>query len=628
MALLVSCQNLSKSYSARALFEGITLGLYEGERCGMFGPNGAGKSTFLKILAGREHADEGTIEARRGVRVGYLAQEDKFVAETAREEMLAALGKLEVGSRKLEGDWEVEAETRVAIALSKVGFEDHDVKIGTLSGGWRKRLAIARELLLEPDLLLLDEPTNHLDLEGILWLENLLNSSKFAYVVITHDRYFLENVTNRVIEINGVFAEGFLSVPGNYSDFLERRETVLEAQTKEQQTLQNLARKEVAWLRRGPKARRGKSKARIEDAHELLENLADVRSRNSLEQSVEIEFSATERKTKKLLAAHNLCKSMGEGPTARKLIDRINLILSPGTKLGVLGPNGSGKSTFLKLLTGDLEPDMGTIKRAVDLRTVFFDQQRKQLDKKLLLKEALAPGTDSVVYNGELVHVSSWAKRFLFRYEQLDRPVGELSGGEQARVLVARLMLVPADVLILDEPTNDLDIPSLEVLEESLSEFPGALVLVTHDRYMLDRLSTEILGLDGRGNHSVVTDYEQYENWVAGLEKARAGAERQAEAAQRAGSSPATVAPAAKESVKKPVGKRLNYNEQREWEKMEETIQAAEGEVEKWQKLMEDPGVMADGRKMTEACAKAHAAQERVTTLYARWEELEGKLNG
>ena len=632
MALLVSCQNLSKRYSARALFEGITLGLYEGERCGMFGPNGAGKSTFLKILAGREHADAGTIEARRGVRVGYLAQEDKFVSETAREELLAALGKLEVGSQKLEGDWEVEAETRVAIALSKVGFEDHEVKIATLSGGWRKRLAIAREMLLEPDLLLLDEPTNHLDLDGILWLEKLLKSSKFAYVVITHDRYFLENVTNRVIEINAVFAEGFLSVPGTYSDFLERRETVLEAQTKEQQALQNLARKEVAWLRRGPKARRGKSKARIEDAHELLENLADVRSRNSLEQSVEIEFSATERKTKKLVAAHNLCKSMGEGPAERRLIDKINLILSPGTKLGVLGPNGSGKSTFLKLLTGDLEPDAGTIKRAADLRTVFFDQQRKQLDKKLLLKEALAPGTDSVVYNGELVHVSSWAKRFLFRYEQLDRPVGELSGGEQARVLVAQLMLVPADVLILDEPTNDLDIPSLEVLEESLLEFPGALVLVTHDRYMLDRLSTEILGLDGRGNHAVVTDYEQYENWVAGLEKVRVAAEREAEALQRAGSAPVAAvaaggAAASPIAGKKPVGKRLNYNEQREWEKMEETIQAAEGEVEKWQKLLEDPGVMADGRKMTEACEKAHAAQERVTGLYARWEALEGKLN-
>ncbi|MGN6367336.1 MAG: ABC-F family ATP-binding cassette domain-containing protein [Phycisphaerae bacterium] len=625
MGLLLSCQNLSKSYSARALFEGITLGLYEGERCGMFGPNGAGKSTFLKILAGREHADEGTIEARRGVKVGYLAQEDRFTAETPRQELLGALrGNSEFRVQNSEVD-EVEAETRVAIVLSKVGFEDHEVKIATLSGGWRKRLAIARELLLEPDLLLLDEPTNHLDLEGILWLEKLLNSSKFAYVVITHDRYFLENVTNRVIEINRIFSEGFLSVPGTYSDFLERREEVLAAQAKEQEALENRARAEIAWLRRGPKAQRRKSKFRLGDAEKVFGELADVRSRNESEQSVEIEFSATERKTKKLLAAHQLCKAMGEGASARKLIEKVNLILSPGTKLGVLGPNGSGKSTFLKLLTGDLQPDAGTIKRAADLRVVFFDQQRKQLDKKLLLKEALAPGTDSVVYNGELVHVSSWAKRFLFRYEQLDRPVGELSGGEQARVLVAKLMLVPADVLILDEPTNDLDIPSLEVLEESLSEFPGALVLVTHDRYMLDRLSTEILGLDGLGNHAVVTDFEQYANWVEGMEKERVRAEREAEAAKRAESAPAVAA--APSAGKKPVGKRLNYNEQREWEKMEETIQAAEAEVEKWQKAMEDPAVMADGRKMTEACEKAHAAQERVTGLYARWEELERKLN-
>ena len=620
MSLLLSCQNLSKTYSTRPLFEGITLGLYEGERCGMFGPNGAGKSTFLKILAGREQPNEiggGTIETRRGVRVGYLPQEDKFTGATATEELLLAL--------KDDHSDEMDKHTRTAIILSKIGFEDHDLPIAALSGGWRKRLALARELLLEPDLLLLDEPTNHLDLEGILWLEKFLKQSNFAYVVVTHDRYFLENVTNRIIEINAMYPEGYLSVPGTYSDFLERRDDVLAAQLKEQQAMQNLAKREVAWLRRGPKARRGKSKSRIDDAHALLENLAEVQYRNAQDTSVDIEFAATERKTKKLLAAHNLCKSMGDPPHSRKLIDKINLILSPKTKLGLLGPNGSGKSTFLKLLTGDLEPDQGTIKRAADLRTVFFDQQRKQLDKKLLLKEALAPGTDSVVYNGELIHVSSWAKRFLFRYEQLDRPVGELSGGEQARVLIARLMLTPADILILDEPTNDLDIPSLEVLEDSLSEFPGALVLVTHDRYMLDRLSTEILGLDGRGNHAIVTDYEQYENWVDSLGKQRLATEREAEQQRKAAAAPAT--PVAKPD-KKPLNKRLNYKEQQEWEKMEETIQAAEADVEKWQKAMEDPKVMADRLKIAEACDKAHVAQERVATLYARWEELEAKLNG
>ncbi len=611
MALLLSCQNIAKAYGSRELFEGITLGLYEGERCGMFGPNGAGKSTFLKILAGREQPDEGTLEARRGVRVGYLPQEDRFTAETAQEELFAALADAHLD--------EHDKYTQVAIMLSKVGFEDHDARIGTLSGGWRKRLALARELLKNPDLLLLDEPTNHLDLEGILWLEKLLKNSAFAYVVVTHDRYFLENVTNRIIEINRVYSEGYLSVPGTYTDFLERRDSVLEAQAKEQQTLQNKVKTEIAWLRRGPKARRTKAKSRIDDAHVLIETLADVKFRNSLDGAVDIEFAGTERKTKKLIAAHNLKKSMG----GRLLIDQLNLVLSPRMKLGVLGPNGSGKSTFLKLLTGELTPDAGTIKQPADLRVVFFDQQRKQLDKQLILKEALAPGTDSVLYNGQLIHVSSWAKRFLFRYEQLERPVGELSGGEQARVLIARLMLTPADVLILDEPTNDLDIPSLEVLEESLDEFPAALVLVTHDRFMLDRLSSEILGLDGFGGHRVLTDYDQYENWVEMREKERVQAQRAADSHRRA-----AAGGAAPEKAVKKAAKKLPYKEQQELDTIEERILIAENDVQRWHQAMEDPAVAANRTKFTEACEMVHRAQEQVAALYARWEILEAKAKG
>ena len=467
MALLLSCQNLAKSYGHRALFAGITLGIYDGDRAGMFGPNGAGKTTFLKILAGQEQADEGTMERRKGIRVGYVAQEDRFEGATPREELLATLAREDPHGE------EHDRETRAAIILTQMGFvDDHapDVAVGVLSGGWRKRLALARELVLEPELLLLDEPTNHLDLEGILWLENLLKGATFAFLVVTHDRYFLDNVTTRIIEINPIFEGGYLSVPGTYSDFLDRRQPVLEAQAKEQQTMKMQVQEEIAWLKRGPKAQRNKNKSRITDAHKLFEKYAATRQRTATDQAVDIEFQATERKTKKLLAAHSLVKTMGE----RRLIEKLNLVLAPGMKLGVLGPNGSGKSTLLKLLSGDLTPDAGTIKRAPDLRVVYFDQQRKQLERAELLRHALAPTSDSVLYNGQLVHVSSYAARFLFRKEQLDRPVGELSGGEQARVLIARLMLVPADVLILDEPTNDLDIPSLEVLEESLEEFPGA----------------------------------------------------------------------------------------------------------------------------------------------------------
>ena len=474
--------------------------------------------------------------------------------------------------------------------------------------GW----ALARQLVLKPELLLLDEPTNHLDVEGILWLENLLKGANFAFLVVTHDRYFLDSVTTRIIEINPIFADGYLSVPGTYSDFLERREPVLEAQEKEQQALKMKVKEEIAWMRRGPKAQRNKNKSRYKDAEALIKDYADTRARTGTDEAVEIDFQATERKTRKLLAAHALVKSMGE----RLLISKLNLILSPGMKLGILGPNGSGKSTLLKLLGGGLAPDAGTIKQAPDLRIVYFDQQRHQLDRGQLLKHALAPTSDSVFYNGQLVHITSYAKRFLFRHEQLDRPVGELSGGEQSRVLIARLMLTPADVLILDEPTNDLDIPSLEVLEQSLEEFPGALVLVTHDRFMLDRLSTEILGLDGRGGHALLTDYEQYQNWRAGRENAGGTAcccRRRRRTA---------------ESGPKNRRKKLTLGEQKEYDGIEGRILDAEGVVQKWHKQMEDPAVMADHKRLAEVCEKMHAAQEAVAGLYARWEELESKVSG
>jgi len=324
MALLLTAQTLSKSYGHRHLFSGITLGLYDEDRAGMFGPNGAGKSTFLKILAGLEHPDEGTLERRKGIRVGYVAQEDKFAAGTPYEELLLAL----------EGEHleEHDKHTRAAITLTQLGFvEDHspDTAIGALSGGWRKRLALARQLVLKPDLLLLDEPTNHLDLEGILWLETLLKGANFAFLVVTHDRYFLDSVTSRIIEINPIFKGGYLSVPGTYSDFLERREPVLEAQEKEQQALKMKVKEEIAWMRRGPKAQRNKNKSRYKDAEILIREYQDSRARTGTDEAVDIDFQATERKTKKLLAAHALVKAMGD----RMLIHKLNLILSPGMKL-------------------------------------------------------------------------------------------------------------------------------------------------------------------------------------------------------------------------------------------------------------------------------------------------------
>jgi ATP-binding cassette subfamily F protein uup len=547
MALLLSCESLAKSYGIRPLFAGITLHFSDGERIGLIGPNGSGKSTLLKILAGVETADAGTISSRRQLRLAYLPQQDAFPAG-------ATVLEVAVGALRGEPGDDHEHEVTASILLGKIGFADFSQMADTLSGGWRKRLALASVLLRKPDLLLLDEPTNHLDLEGILWLEELLADAPFAFLLVSHDRYFLENVTNRVVELNRAYAGGFFSVNGSYSEFLEKRENYLEAQASEEQSLAGRVRREIEWLQRGAKARRTKAKGRIEEANRMIRELAELKARNAKQSAAAIEFAGSQRKTKKLLEAKNVSKSLG----GRDLFRDLSFVLSPGTRLGLLGPNGSGKSTLIRLMSGADSPDSGQIVRADGLRIVLFDQNREQLDKTQSLRRALSPGGDTIVYQGQAMHVLGWAKRFHFRPDQLDMSVEDLSGGEQSRVQIARIMMHPADLLILDEPTNDLDIPTLEVLEESLEDFPGALVLVTHDRFMLDRISTELVALDGKGNARMHVDLAEWE-------RAR---EEEAAAAKQAEVKSAPPRPAA--SNKPPPGiRRLTYLEQREWEKIE-----------------------------------------------------------
>ena len=604
MSLLLSCQNLSKSFGPRQLFKEISISFDDTERTGMIGPNGSGKSTLLKILAGLEQADDGQITTRRQLRLGYLAQEDKFTpGHTLQQALLDALEQSPLD--------EHERLVQVDILLDRVGFKQTDLLVETLSGGMRKRVAIARELVREPDLLLLDEPTNHLDLEGILWLEQLLSSARFSFLLVSHDRYFLENVTNRVVELNTCYANGYLSVGGTYSDFLIKREEYLEAQAAQQQALASRVRREVEWLHRGAKARRTKAKGRIEQAGKMMENLAELKARNAEQGAAQIDFTATHRQTRKLLTAKNVKKSLG----GRVLFDHLNMVLSPGTRLGLLGRNGSGKSTLIRLLSGQLQPDSGEIWLAPGLRVVMFDQARQQLDRNLTLRQAISlNGTDTVVYRDRGMHISAWARQFLFRIEQLDMPVSALSGGEQSRVLIARLVQQPADLLILDEPTNDLDIPSLEVLEESVMEFGGALLLVTHDRYMLDRVSTELLSLDGRG---AAHWYASLDQWEAAQEEA----EKVQSAAARAASRPAAKSAISKESGPK----KLSYMELRELEQMEGKIMVAEEALHAAQRLMEDPKILSDRAKLHDVCTKVDAAQKQVSALYARWEQLESR---
>jgi len=593
VALLLNTQGLAKSYGAAFLFRNVSLSIQEGDRVGLIGPNGSGKSTLLEILAQRREADAGEVSVRKGTRLAYLPQESQFAAGvTVRGVIRKAL--------ELAGVAEAEWQAREGETLGRAGFEDFDVDAAKLSGGWRKRLGIAEVLVQNPAIVLLDEPTNHLDLGGIEWLEKLLQNAPFASVIVSHDRYFLENVPTAVAELNRAYPDGLLYVAGNYSAFLEKKAEFLHAQAKRQDALENRVRTEMEWLRRGPKARATKAKARIDPAHEMLGELADLRARIRTS-STDIDFAGTERKTKRLIHL----EGVSYGYAGRTLFENLDFTITAGMRVGLVGSNGSGKTTLLRLLRGEMAPLRGTVERADGLRMVYFDQNR-QLDPELTLRRALAPDSDSVIYRERVIHVASWAARFLFTSEQLNQPVGRLSGGERARVLIANFMLEPADVLLLDEPTNDLDIPTLEILEESLLEFSGALVLVTHDRYLLDRVSTLVLGLDGQGGAERFADYSQWDVWRGERTQPKARAEKDVRA------------PAVAAGKKKP-----SYLEAREYEGIEQRVHEAEQKLEMKRAALQDPAITKDGRLLEQAYREVEEAQAAVDAIYARWAELE-----
>jgi ATP-binding cassette subfamily F protein uup len=551
------------------------------------------------MLAGDVDPDEGDIAVRKRLRLVYVAQDSVFPGgSTVRSVIECAMEHSKVPTS--------DQGTLFAETLGRAGLEDLEAQASDLSGGWRKRLAIVEALVQAPDVLLLDEPTNHLDLAGIEWLELVLEQGRFASVVISHDRYFLENIANEMMELNRIYPDGLLRVRGSYTTFLEKKEEFLHAQSKRQEALENLVHSEIEWLRRGAKARTRKSKARIDKAGRLMGELANLNERTR-SATAQIDFSASERKTKRLVELQNVGYRMGE----RVLFDGLDFVITAGLRVGLVGPNGSGKTTLLRLLRGELPATTGEIRRADWLRIVYFDQSR-ELDTNMTLRRALAPEGDSVIYQDRVIHVASWAARFLFTGEQLNQPVERLSGGERARVLIAQLMLQPADLLLLDEPTNDLDIPTLEILEESLLEFRGSLVLVTHDRYMLDRVSTLVLGLDGRSGSETFADYSQWEAWQEGGGKAP-------KKNGPSGSATETVQSAT--SAKR----KLSYLEAREYGEMEERIAEAEQVLQVKRAQLEDPAIASDSSRLLSAQAEMEAAQRKVDALYARWAELEGK---
>ena len=596
--LILNAQKLTKAFGAQPLFREVSLTVEDGERLALIGPNGAGKSTLLKILAGEVEPDSGEVSTRKRARLAYVEQESVFPAgSTVRSVLTRALVQARVPEEEHDG--------RVHEIFGRSGFGSLEDDAASFSGGWRKRLAIAEAAVQHPDLLLLDEPTNHLDLAGIEWLEDLLQNGEFASIVISHDRYFLENVANETMELNKQYPDGTLRFAGPYSSFLDSKAAWLAAEGKRQESLENRVRIEKEWLRRGPKARTTKSKARIDNANDLIGELAGMRQR-STSSTAGIDFSASDRKTKRLA----IVEGLKYGFDGRVLFDDLHFAVTAGMRVGLVGPNGSGKTTLLRLIAGKLTPEEGTVERANALRIVYFEQNR-QLDGKQTLRRALAPDSDSIIYNGNVIHVASWAARFLFTGEQLNQPVERLSGGERARVLIAKLMLEPADLLLLDEPTNDLDIPTLEILEEALLEYAGALILVTHDRYLLDRVSNVVLGLDGRGGAGSFADYAQWEQW-----------QRENRSAKPAEDS-STGAPAAAATTGKK--KKLSYMEQREWDGMETKVEAAEAVLAAKQERTHDPAVATNAGELSKALAEAEKAQDAVDTLYARWSELHSK---
>lgn len=601
MGILVSSQSLSKSYSSRPVFADLSLGIEEGDRIGLIGPNGSGKSTLLKVLAGLEETDQGEVISKKQLRVAYVPQEEEFEAgQSVRDVVQAAVEKVAFE--------EHEREASIDSTLKQFGFKDRDARARDLSGGWRKRLSLACGFAAKPELLFLDEPTNHLDLASILWLEGELLNSRFSYVVISHDRAFLQDISNRVIELNPRYPQGFLSVSGDYQQFLTLKEEKLAEQKNLEKSLASQVRRELAWLSRGARARATKSRSRIEEADQLVEELNATRARNLERTSIDAGFQATGRRTKELISMESGSKSFGE----KTLFDGLDCLITPGTRLGLVGQNGSGKTTLLRVLVGDLEPDSGKIKRADELKVVWFEQDRASLDKDKILRDSFNHDGDYVEYCGRKVHITSWARKFSFENSQLDLPISYLSGGEQSRILIANLMLEEADLLILDEPTNDLDIQTLEVLEDCISEFPGAVILVSHDRMMLDTVSEEILAINGEGSFAYCADYNQCQDvldlWAARSKKASKSAKEQNRKEKKSREKQGLTSP-----------------EKRALKELPALIEEKEEEIASLRSKMSDPEIASNFVKLEELMKNESGLKEELESMYERWQMLEEK---
>jgi ABC transport system ATP-binding/permease protein len=638
---ILNVNNLRKSYGSRAIFDGVSFAIDDAEKVGFIGVNGSGKSTLFRIVAGLEGADTGDIARRRNTTVRYLSQEPEFVAgqtileavaegrpelSTAfaayesvahalsdpaadHERLVQQQAELTATIDRLDGwDWTHRAEAM----LTRLGVHAWERAVDDLSGGEAKRVAIARALLAQPDLLLLDEPTNHLDADTVLFLEEYLIDYAGAVMLITHDRYFLDRVVDRMIEVSLGELTGYT---GGYTEYLEAQAERAEWQATVDAKRRRLIEKELEWARRSPPARTGKSRARIDRARALEKESRAYGAKQTGD--LTLHAPDTARLGRTVLNLHGVTKAYD-----RVLIDGFDTILRAGERIGIIGPNGAGKTTLVRIILGEEPPDAGEVEVGINTRIAYFDQLRTQLDPELSVYEA-AGGTDWVEIGGRRVHLRSWLEDFLFPTERQQQKVSSLSGGERNRLMLAKLFMQPSNLLILDEPTNDLDLVTLQVLEAALVDYPGCVLMVTHDRFFLDKIATALFVFEGDGLvHRHEGGFELYRRLREQRETQAAEAARDAARQQRARPEKPQPAPA------RSAARRLTWNEERELEGLEARILEAERERDALEARLADPELYRDAVAAAEVTAAFTAAKAAVDALYERWGELEVHKSG
>ena len=631
MPLLLTAQDLSLAFGWRPLLDHVNFSLESGERVALLGRNGEGKSTLLNVLRGAQTPDDGSLRISEGVRIAYLPQDPPAadartvrevvrdgLAETAAlveryQTLLAAhdahdadeLARLEAAVAAADG-WQL--DNRIDGILQRFDL-DGAAQMADLSGGWRRRVWLARVLVARPDVLLLDEPTNHLDMGAIIWLENLLNNFAGAVVFVTHDRAFLEKVANRIWELD---RGRLLDVKSDYRRFLRTREEAQHAEAEAQARFDKKLAEEEIWIRQGIKARRTRNEGRV---RALKAMRAERAARIERQGKANLQLDAGERSGRQVIVAENLSFAHAGGAP---LVQDFSDIIERGEKIGLVGANGAGKTTLLRLLLGELPPTAGRLKHGTKLEVAYFDQLRAQLDPEETLRDSVGAGRDYIETNGQRKHIAAYLQDFLFPPERWCTPVGALSGGERARLLLARLFAQPANVLVLDEPTNDLDIETLELLEEVLADYPGTVLLVSHDRAFLDAVVTRLWVFNrhkGKIEQIVggFSDWLQQGGDIAQLEEAAAPAAKTAEK---------PAAPAAPPAEKR--GNKLSYKYQRELEALPAQIEAAEAEVARLTAVVQEADFYQQPQEAQQAgFAALEAAQQQLDALVERWMQLE-----